>query len=463
MRPFRRFQRPLALVSGLASAALLGACGGDGGAGASDVAAGADTASGDGVGGADTAGVGEDTAGGGACVPSATFEALGPILAGGKVSPTGRGEHAQVFDPCNQRVVLFGGNDLAPTACADSGPARFQDDTWAYSLEHANWARLTTSTAPSPRGRHAMAYDPNRQRIYLFGGRFRPEGGSGLYTLLGDLWALDLATDTWSEIADGGAVPSARTNTAMAFDAARDRLYLFGGNTSPDGLAFAPQNDLYVFDPAEAKWRLLNPPTDPSPRLFHALTLDPATGRLYAFSGGGADAFFGVFFNDLWMFDPDAEAWSAAWSGKGIGPGGRINASLVPDPAGGRLVLAMGHDDTSVGHRNDVWLFDLTTQGWISAHPGDTGTGSGCTAFCECPPDFVEVDVGAPERRQYQGMTVLEGQGKALLFGGKSDCGYLDDTWTLDLSTFTWTEVDEASQGEACKRTGQQGCTDLCF
>ena len=133
--------------------------------------------------------------------------------------------------------------------CRDSGPKRFQGDTWVYSIEYDNWVRLDTPVAPPARGRHTMAFDDNRKLVYLFGGRYRPaEDMAGNYTLFGDLWAFDVNTDEWTELMTTGDAPSARTNTAMVYDDVNDRLILFGGNVSVSGLQFTPLTDTYVLD-----------------------------------------------------------------------------------------------------------------------------------------------------------------------------------------------------------------------
>jgi hypothetical protein len=71
--------------------------------------------------------------------------------------------------------------------------------------------------------------------------------------------------------------------------------------------------------------------------------------------------------------------------------------------------------------------------------------------------------MASPERRQYHSFVEIEGEEHAILFGGKGDCGYLDDTWRLSLVDHSWAEIEPAGQGEACKRSGQEGCTDLCY
>jgi uncharacterized membrane protein len=48
-------------------------------------------------------------------------------------------------------------------------------------------------------------------------------------------------------------------------------------------------------------------------------------------------------------------------------------------------------------------------------------------------------------------------------FGGKTDCGNVNDLWSFDPATDAWTNVERAFSGESCLRSGKQGCTSLCF
>ncbi|HAA53148.1 MAG TPA: hypothetical protein DCE42_00235 [Myxococcales bacterium] len=401
------------------------------------------------------------------CKVNAKFEALKPILGGGKNNPTGRGEQGSVYDPCNGRVILFGGNDYQPEQCADFGPKRFKGDTWIYVMEYKNWVKVKTDTAPSARGRQATAFDKSRKLMYLFGGRYRAEAASGSYEMYNDLWAFDVNTDTWTEVQTTGNKPFARSNSAMVYDEFNDRLVLFGGNTSPSGLAFNALDDTYTLDLKTKKWTRHYPKTSPSKRLFHAMVLDGKFKRVIMYSGGGNNAFTGPFINDVWALDLGTMEWELLWEKKAgnIGPPARINASLIEDRDNGVIVMFGGHDDTAIGHRNDLWLFYLEQKLWQQKKAGDTGTGAGCSSFCRCAPDFVQVDIKSPERRQYQAFTRVIGKPMALLFGGKTDCGYIDDTWYLDFKDgkYEWTEINSPSQGEACKRTGRQDCKELCY
>ena len=79
------------------------------------------------------------------------------------------------------------------------------------------WTKVTP--IPTPRSDHAMAYDSARQRVVLFGGDL---GYSGYF---GETWEWDGAN--WTQVSSGG--PSARSRHAMAYDSARQRVVLFGG------------------------------------------------------------------------------------------------------------------------------------------------------------------------------------------------------------------------------------------
>lgn len=397
-----------------------------------------------------------------ACQENTAYEAQRPILAGGKNNPTGRGEQAGVWDPCNDRIILFGGNDQQPEQCANFGPKNYLGDTWAFSEEFENWYRVQTENAPDPRGRASSVFDPIRKRVIMFGGKYRSPSSTGNYRMFSDVWAFDVNTDTWTEIPATGDIPTARANAAMVMDAARDRVILFGGSTDPSGLSFAPQNDLYTLDLKTNVWKREPTTNAPTRRLFHAMVVDSTNDRLLVFSGGDENAFLGPFYQDMWAAPIDNFSFTKVWDGAQVaGPAARINAVLVDDPAHERVLMFGGHDDTALGNANDVWAF-YNDNAWVSMRQGDIYTGAGCASFCQCSDTFVEYDFDSPERRQYHTL-INDGKGSLLLFGGTGDCGYMDDTWKFDLGQLTWSELHAAEQGIACARTGRENCEELCF
>jgi len=88
-------------------------------------------------------------------------------------------------------------------------------DTWTW--DGARWTQQHPPTSPPARWGHAMAYDAVRQQIVLFGGF-----ANGY---LGDTWTWDGTTWTEHRVAS----PSPRYRAAIAYDAARGNVVLFGG------------------------------------------------------------------------------------------------------------------------------------------------------------------------------------------------------------------------------------------
>jgi hypothetical protein len=124
--------------------------------------------------------------------------------------PQGRYLHAAIYDSVRQRTVVFGGYVSGPVA----------NDLWEW--DGTTWLDRTPSPLPAswpaPRDEHALAYDPARGRMLLFG---------GYHPILGDTWEWDGVTNEWTEQSAPG--PSARRGATMAFDANRQVGVLYGG------------------------------------------------------------------------------------------------------------------------------------------------------------------------------------------------------------------------------------------
>lgn len=76
------------------------------------------------------------------------------------ISPPARLDHAMVWDPLRQRVVVIGGH--APRS------GSMLSDTWEW--DGTNWTQVFTPFFPTPRRGAAAAFDGQRERVVLFGG-----------------------------------------------------------------------------------------------------------------------------------------------------------------------------------------------------------------------------------------------------------------------------------------------------
>src|SRR6185503_1432807 len=120
--------------------------------------------------------------------------------------------------PGRDRVVVFGG-----------GASGYLDDTWVLDTQSGSvWEPLATQGAPPPARRlHTAIYDAANPRMIVLAGY---DGASSPSLRRSDVWALSLDADpTWSEITPAVAGPSARSSLDAAYDAARQRVVLFGG------------------------------------------------------------------------------------------------------------------------------------------------------------------------------------------------------------------------------------------
>jgi hypothetical protein len=116
------------------------------------------------------------------------------------------------------RLAMFGG--------LDAGGLR--QDLWLFDLPGNSglgaWT-LTTPAGPPPpaRSQHAMAYDLARNRLIVFGGA----GING--TNLSDVWAYAFSANSWSNLTPAVPGPAARRGSTMTYDASHDRMLVFGG------------------------------------------------------------------------------------------------------------------------------------------------------------------------------------------------------------------------------------------
>lgn len=131
-----------------------------------------------------------------------------------------------------QDVVLFGGNGLL------SPPNQYTqlDDTWTWN--GTAWNQIVTAHRPLARALHAMAYDEDRQQVFVFGGR------PGSSQQAGDLWRFDGVDWTAETSADA---PLDRYGAHFAYDPQHRELILFGGMRARD------QNDTFTLGAASSQ------------------------------------------------------------------------------------------------------------------------------------------------------------------------------------------------------------------
>ncbi|MFT7621362.1 MAG: hypothetical protein ACI9WU_000523 [Myxococcota bacterium] len=428
-------------------------------------ATGGDTSGGDTTGGDTTGGdtTGGDTTGGDTTGGDTGTTGVADCPENTGQRPPAISEHFGVFDPVKERVIFHGGNPAFPVECF--GKNAYESTTWAYWPRCGVWEQVATAgEGPGPRGRATAIYDEGHHAMVIFGGRFRATGADGTspYTMYGDTWWLDLSTDTWSKVETKGTAPSPRILSSAIYDPEGERMLLFGGSTANTGLNFFPQNDVWELDLGNDTWtQLAVNGAAPTARQYHGAIYDPIAHALVVTGGGDANAFFGPFFGDTWSLDLGTMAWTQLHAGTQAAPDRRIWGRTVYAPGLDRMVLFGGHDDGSLGNRNDMWMFDLRNKQWELVGLGDTINNVVAAGQCDLPADFATIEEGTPERRSAHLFVYWPAEGSLLIHGGKTDCGLIDDVWQLDVQSYEWTNHEPASIGEACERYSET-CQGHC-
>jgi hypothetical protein len=283
----------------------------------------------------------------------------------------------------------------------------------------------------------ALAGDSARNRVVLFGGVWAPEGGP-----LAETWEWD--GTTW-QLRLPATSPPPRVSASMCFDAARNRVVLFGG-----GIGGVTHADTWEWD--GTAWLQRFPAAFPSPRMQHAMAYDPARGRTVLF--GGTDGL--VFHADTWEWD------GTNWNRLAMtGPAARSLHAMAWDAARGRTVLFGGVLPCTMGPctiLGDTWEWDGTT--WTQRAAGGPSPRKGHVLVADparqvlvlsggetqCPPpcspildDTWEWNGTTWAQRspavRYSGRVQHGGafdaaRGVVLLFGGTGGSGWSSETWS---------------------------------
>ncbi len=310
--------------------------------------------------------------------------------------PSARGRHAVGFDPAGTRMMVFGGRYRA----GSSGNYTLYDDLWAFDLTARTWTQLSTGGGPAPRYFAAAAFSSVQGAFFVYGGGTNANPLN--ITTSDDVWSFDGAS--WSQVTTSGDAPSARLFVAYAYDSSRDRLIVFGGQV---GDFVSPGlNDLYALDLATGTWSLLHDGsgTAPSGRFSAMMSYDAEADRYVVF-GGHADP--GVT-NDVWAFSPADGGWTElaggdSFTGAPLGclgnsreiPNGYVTQDLsAPERRSGGVLaiqgavmrLFGGESDCS-DHLDDTWQLDLADPAWtelIEARSGESCARRNDDCQCLC-------------------------------------------------------------------------------
>jgi hypothetical protein len=304
--------------------------------------------------------------------------------------PTVRQFGATVVGDGNGNLIVFGG------AYSGCGGRCNLNDTWV--LANANglngtptWTQLSPAAPPQARDNHSGVYDPNTNRLIIFGGC---EGGC--LPVANDTWVLTNAngtttpadpqgytTPTWIQLSPSGGPPGARQSAAAAYDPSTNRMIVFGGqNGGGSGGIFT---DTWVLTnangtttPADPKgyttptWIPLSSISSTTPPTFNqqmASFYDSASNRFIVAGGSNGSAQT----NAVWAltyanFNGGTPAWvNLIAAGAADAPVNFAGAPGVYDPANNRGMILIPNQNSN---EEELWVLSNAngandTAGWL--------------------------------------------------------------------------------------------------
>jgi hypothetical protein len=308
--------------------------------------------------------------------------------------PEIRTQASAVYDPVHRRLILFGGLVHLTTL----------NDVWALSLGRSpHWTPLDPEgPRPPARWGGTAVYDPRGNRFLLFGG----ESDGRRFD---DVWALSLGPmPAWMRLEPRGEGPAARVGHTAVYDPARDRILVFGGFDSEEGVGF--QNDVWALSLAHTPtWERLEPAGEPpSGRDAHAAVYDPRRDRMLVIGGFDGESVVG----DVWAL---SLAGTPRWHRLvRSGPGAlfRFQHAAVYDPVRDRLLVLCGTNAIAGPGLDDVWALPL----------------AGPARWSRLDPNGLR-----PGPRWGHSAVFQAGADRVVVFGGVDLAAWKNDAWALEL------------------------------
>lgn len=263
-----------------------------------------------------------------------------------QISPAGPGPRtfpAMAYDSVRKRIVLFGGNRVL--FGLDQNKYTFLDDTWEWNGE--SWTQIRVP-GPPPRAAAVMAFDSQRRRVIMFGGYHHSSKG---IARLGDTW--EWAGVKWMQRDVDGPAP--RNGAALVYDAAREKVVLFGGRTQEKVSC-----ETWEWD--GKRW-VENRAASTEGRFNCVMAYDEARQTVVRFGG----RYGGKPVGDTWVYD--GKSWKQLSS---TGPAERNHTAMAYDAQYEKIILFGGHDFGRYDAANvlgDTW--EWNGDAWFQKETGE--------------------------------------------------------------------------------------------
>lgn len=257
-------------------------------------------------------------------------------------------------------VVMKPGDTLYIVKCSSSAEAwpRFEaefDEVLAgvELLSREPWGgRIEWEAQAGPEAREHASFmlDPSRDRaVMLLGSGYQP-----YLDPLGDAWAYDLDSDSWSELKLEGdpVTPGGSRRIARV----KGGAFIHGGY----GEDLSPSRDLWKLELENTRINVRRVEQDdaPEPRSLHAFAADTEGERFVIFGGGTTAGVLG----DTWIGMKRGKKVSWRRLDLDVNPGPRYGFAFAHDEKRGLLIVCGGQNPSREGSEAfalDTWMLDF--------------------------------------------------------------------------------------------------------
>ena len=314
--------------------------------------------------------------------------------------PAPRTEHAMAYNPATGKVYMFGGR-------GDQSSQASLNDFWEW--DGKAWTQVVTSNGPAAAYGAALAYDPVRKSLILY-------GGVDDLIMYGETWEWNGTNRQWAKLETTGN-PGPVYLHGMVTDTVRGRILLFGSGSA--------SGHVWDWDGGSLTW------TDRSPLSLSTMALgrsnpimayDEGRQRMFLYDGMAYDYRYPQSASAFWQWDPATAGWTRRDPGESLSVGYTFAATY--DPLRRRIVM---YTDAPNANSQETWELDAKTSTW-----------------------YVRTLATAPSRRSGPGFTFDIGRGVAVMFGGSLGGGPSNETWEY--------RVTNLGNGEGCTAASASTC-----
>lgn len=287
-------------------------------------------------------------------------------------------------------------------------------DSSSVQIQPMTWINATKAPSPPILAGDAMIFDKSQNRFILFGGQPK-------YITINQLWSLDPATLTWSQLNPPYPLPPGRADSMFVWlsptpvDPTQDSAFLFGGWYNNSAGVVGRLGDSWYYFPTNNTWQQISTHGTPSGRSDAAVAYDSVDNLVLMYGGYNGTSYL----NDLWAYYPQNETWLQL-SPPNLPP--LADARMHYDIKNHIFVMFGGNNNLSTtedyNHYNTTWIFTPSSKSWSQVNPSIS-----------------------PPARDYAQFSYDADYGLFMLQGGYGNDVALADTWLYCSITNNWVQI----------------------